>query len=217
MTLGAVVVYGGGGHGKVVADLALCCGLTVLGFVDDGREPGTVILGTEDGPQGALRVLGSGGWVTQHTFGFSLALAIGNNSARARIALLAEKHGLELQTLVHPKAQISRFASLGLGTVVMAGAVVNPSAQVGRGCIVNTGAVVEHDVKIGDYAHVSPNATLCGAAGLGEGSHLGAGATVLPQVQVGAHSVVGAGAVVCRDVPDHCVVAGVPARALLRG
>ena len=40
------------------------------------------------------------------------------------------------------------------------------------------------------------------------------GAKVLGDIHVGSHVTVGANAVVTRDVPDHCVVGGVPARIL---
>lgn len=40
---------------------------------------------------------------------------------------------------------------------------------------------------------------------------IGANAVVLPGVHIGSHVVVAAGAVVTSDVPDGCVVAGVPA------
>ncbi|HEY4702097.1 MAG TPA: acyltransferase, partial [Streptosporangiaceae bacterium] len=46
------------------------------------------------------------------------------------------------------------------------------------------------------------------------GSWLGAGAIVLPGSCIGRHVVVGAGSVVRGQVPDHCVVAGVPARII---
>jgi acetyltransferase-like isoleucine patch superfamily enzyme len=39
---------------------------------------------------------------------------------------------------------------------------------------------------------------------------------VLPGVHIGEHVVVAAGAVVADDVPDRCVVAGVPARVIRR-
>ena len=47
---------------------------------------------------------------------------------------------------------------------------------------------------------------------IGAGSWLGAGAIVLPGTRIGRNVVVAAGAVVRGDVPDRCVVAGVPAK-----
>ena len=49
---------------------------------------------------------------------------------------------------------------------------------------------------------------------LREGAKVGAGATLLPGVTVGRNALVGAGAVVVRDVPDHKVAAGNPARVI---
>lgn len=43
------------------------------------------------------------------------------------------------------------------------------------------------------------------------GAYIGTGAIILPGVTIGSGSVVGAGAVVTRSVPDHTMVAGVPA------
>jgi len=47
---------------------------------------------------------------------------------------------------------------------------------------------------------------------IGKGSFVGACVTVLPGVRIGAGSFVAAGSVVKDDVPDHTLVAGVPAR-----
>ena len=49
---------------------------------------------------------------------------------------------------------------------------------------------------------------------IGAGSWLGAGAIVLPGTRIGRNVVVAAGSVVRGDVPDHCVVAGVPAKVV---
>ncbi len=49
---------------------------------------------------------------------------------------------------------------------------------------------------------------------IGSGSWLGAGAIILPGTVIGRNVVVAAGSVVRGEIPDHCVVAGVPARVI---
>ncbi|MBZ5735930.1 acyltransferase [Nocardioides sp. TRM66260-LWL] len=51
---------------------------------------------------------------------------------------------------------------------------------------------------------------------IGAGSWLGHGAVVLPGTTIGRQVVVAAGSVVRGEVPDHCVVAGTPARIVRR-
>lgn len=50
----------------------------------------------------------------------------------------------------------------------------------------------------------------------GDDVWIGGNCTVLPGITVGSNVVIAAGAVVNRDVPDNCVVAGVPAKVIKR-
>ena len=201
-------MYGAGGHGKVVADLLVSRGeKEFAGFVDDREELwGAKVMG--------FAVLGSGEWLQWEAGSarIAIALGVGDNTSRHRIAESCAYWGAEILTVVHPRAAVSRAARVGRGSVVMANAIVNVDAVVGGGVIVNSGAVVEHDVEVGEYAHVAPNAAMGGGSSLGAFSHLGIGASVLPCVHIGARSVVGAGAVVVRNLPDEVVAIGIPAR-----
>ena len=49
---------------------------------------------------------------------------------------------------------------------------------------------------------------------IGDDVWIGANAVILPGVTIGQHVVVAAGAVVTKDVPDNCVVGGVPAKEI---
>lgn len=49
---------------------------------------------------------------------------------------------------------------------------------------------------------------------IGDDVWIGANAVILPGVTIGRHCVVAAGAVVTKDVPDHTLVGGVPAKVI---
>lgn len=51
---------------------------------------------------------------------------------------------------------------------------------------------------------------------IGNNVWLGEKAAILPGVRIGDGVVVGAGAVVTKDIPDYCIVAGVPAKIIKR-
>jgi acetyltransferase-like isoleucine patch superfamily enzyme len=51
---------------------------------------------------------------------------------------------------------------------------------------------------------------------IGDGSWLGTGVVILPGTELGRNVVVAAGAVVRGVFPDHCVLAGVPAKIVRR-
>ena len=204
----SIYVFGGGGHGKVVAEAAIASHLfAVSGFLDDdASRSGRLLMGLPiEGGLDAIR--GRQGRV-------GVALGIGSNRTRLGLfeRLLAEGH--TVVTVVHPSAVVASGAILGVGSYVGPLAVVHTDARVGRACIVNSGAIVEHDNVLGDGVHLSPRAALGGNVTLGDWVHVGIGASVIPGISVGARSVIGAGAVVVADVPPDTTVVGVPAKPL---
>ncbi len=195
-------LVGAGGHARVLHDVLVRGGASVVAVSGDPRGPGWDVPVLDDDELAALET----------RTGAVVALGIGDESRRTRLLQWAVGRGLPLPPLVASTATVAASATLGAGTVVLEHAHVGPSARLGRGVVVNTAAVVEHDVVVGDGSHVAPAAVLLGAAEVGAGTLVGSGARVLPGIRVGDRVVVGAGAVVVADVPDGAVVVGVPAR-----
>lgn len=201
-------VYGASGHGKVVAEAARQTDAYVLrGFLDDDENKWGQ-------PFHGVTILGGLKALPQLHPRARVALGIGANQARRRIFDRLQEAHIELATVVHPSASVSKGAVIGDGTVVGPLAVVHVDARVGRGCIVNSAAVIEHDNVLGDWVHTSPNVALGGNVRIGRGTHVGLGASVLPGTTIGAWCVVGAGACVTRPLPDLVVAVGVPARVV---
>ena len=49
---------------------------------------------------------------------------------------------------------------------------------------------------------------------VGDNVKFGCGVTVLAPCKIGSNVFIGAGAVVNKDIPDNCIVAGVPAKII---
>jgi sugar O-acyltransferase (sialic acid O-acetyltransferase NeuD family) len=201
MGMRRLVIWGCGGHARVILDAAVAMNVfDQTAFHDD--DPATATPSVSQ-----LRDAGFEEFI----------IAIGVNSVRALRFEEALQSGLRPAVCVHPTAWISPSASIGAGTIVMARAVVQANARIGKNCIINTAAIIEHDCVIGDHTHLSPSVTLGGTVSVGEYVHMGIGAIAIPGSRIGDRSVIGAGAVVLREIPADVTAVGVPARILVKG
>jgi acetyltransferase-like isoleucine patch superfamily enzyme len=132
---------------------------------------------------------------------------------------------------VRSGAVIGSDCVLGYGVFVDAGAVIGDRCKLQNRVSVYRGVTLENGVFVGPHAAftndktpraILPNGGMAGAEDwtllptlVREGASIGAGAVVLPGITIGRWAMVAAGAVVTRDVPDHGLVMGNPAR--LRG
>jgi UDP-N-acetylbacillosamine N-acetyltransferase len=206
-----LVVWGASGHALVVADIIRLAGqYEIVAFFDDKR------VAPKDGEFLGLPLLTDIGQLKElKKQGVeSIILAVGNCSARLKLAQFALANGFKLATAIHPKALIARDVSIGMGSVIVGGAVINPGSLIGENAIINTGATIDHECIIDDGAHVGPGVHIGGRAKIGRAAWIGIGATVKDRVSIGANSIIGAGAVVLNDVPENTVAFGVPARAI---
>lgn len=195
-----LVLLGGGGHGRVLADLVEALGWSFYAVADPAPAlDGDAFPGAEHWHRDEA-VLGH--------LPDSLALVNGigglpGAACRRRRAAYEPflARGYRFASLCHPSAVLGRRLAIADGVQVMAGAVIQGGCQLGFGVVVNSRASIDHECRLGAHAMVSPGAVLCGGVVVGEGAYLGAGCTVLQGVEIGAGALIGAGAVVRADVP----------------
>jgi UDP-2-acetamido-3-amino-2,3-dideoxy-glucuronate N-acetyltransferase len=130
-------------------------------------------------------------------------------------------------TVVWHHAHVRRGARIGDGCVIGKGVYVDEGVSVGDRAKIQNNVSVYRGVRLDDEVFVGPGAVFTNdryprAVGdwdvsettVQRGASIGANATVVCGVGIGRYATVAAGAVVTRDVGDHELVAGNPARRL---
>lgn len=203
-----LAILGASGHGKVVADTAELLGYHCV-FFDDAWP--TL---SHNGP---WLITGDTSILLQQLQNYhGVVVAIGNNDVRAEKIALLQSLKVNLPTLIHPRATVSKYAQIECGTVIFANAVVNVAAKIGVGCILNTACSVDHDCRLDSGVHISPGAHIAGGVIIQKNTWIGVGASIKQYITIGNNVTVGAGATVLNNVPANATVVGTPARPLSR-
>jgi sugar O-acyltransferase (sialic acid O-acetyltransferase NeuD family) len=198
-----LLIIGAGGHGKVVADIAVKMNKwQSVAFLDSDDSIKTCL---------GLDVIGKTTDALAFKDDFDFFVAIGSNATRERIQEKLESGAASVVTLIHPDAVIGTGVKISAGVCVMAGVVINSSTSIGKGCIINTCSSLDHDNVIEDYVHISPGVNLAGRVRVMRNSWIGIGAVVSNNISICSNCIVGAGAVVIKDIIESGTYVGVPA------
>jgi sugar O-acyltransferase (sialic acid O-acetyltransferase NeuD family) len=139
-------------------------------------------------------------------------LGIGNPILRKKMYDQFILLGGVFTSTISPTAEIGSYdIDIAHGNNILTNVILSNSTKIGMGCLIYYNSVITHDCIVGDFVEISPSATLLGECSIGSYTRIGTNATILPKVSIGKNVVVAAGAVVTKNIPDNCMVAGIPA------
>lgn len=201
------IIIVGGFHEMI--ELCEDAGENIIGIIDNdltGEYYGYPVIGTDDDAQLIYK---------QHS-NCQIVITPDSPLLRKKLVDIYRSAGFSFATIIHPSATVSRFSTIGEGTTIQRRVNVSANTKIGDFCKLNTGCNVTHDNIIGDYATIAPNSVILGYVTVGELSYIGANSTILPNINVGGLCTIGAGAVVTKNVQSNLVVAGVPAKEIVK-
>lgn len=119
-------------------------------------------------------------------------------------------------TLIHPSANISQSAKIGLGSVIFQNVVLGSNVKVGKHVVILPNTVISHDDLVGDYTCVAGGVYIAGTVSIRKACYIGAGTCIKESLSIGEGSLVGMGSIVIDNVLSRSVYAGNPAK-FIRG
>lgn len=142
-------------------------------------------------------------------------------------AVVDERIDIGKETKIWHFSHILSDSKIGDGCIIGQNVVLGPEVCVGNGCKIQNNVSVYKGVTLEENVFCGPSMVFTNvfnprahirkmdevrATLVKTGATLGANCTVICGVTVGRYALIGAGAVVTKDVPDHALVVGNPAR-----
>lgn len=207
-----IFILGIGHNTPVYIDLCKACGYHISGLYhyDDTRtgqtDHGYPVLGSFDD------------LFAQDIRGRNVALSQGDNAIRADLFGRLKDAGANIPTLIHPSAQVSRFATLAEGAVVHINTVIHPDVEIGENTVLSDNVSVSHSTKLGKNCYVALGAMIGAYITIEDNVFIGIGANLISGKvpSVGNHAYIAAGALITKSVPAGALMVGAPAKQIVK-
>lgn len=126
-------------------------------------------------------------------------------------------------------SHILKGSKVGKNCIISQNVMIGPDVEIGDRCKIQNNVSVYKGVKLEDEVFCGPSCVFTNVYNprafierkhefkqtlVKRGATIGANATIVCGTTIGRYVMIGAGAVIKKDVPDHAIVAGVPAKQI---
>lgn len=209
-----IYALGIGHNTPVFIDLAEACGYTIRGLYHfDSTRTGTVNYG--------FPVLGSFDDLlsVNSLEGRNFILTMGDSIIRKKLSDKIISKGGIVPTLIHPNSVISRFADISsMGVYIGPFTYVQANSRIGENTVLLSHINISHDTIIGNSVFIAGGSMIGAYTKIEDFVFIGQHVTSISGKvdRIGHNAFVGAGALLTSDVMENTIVAGFPAKEIIK-
>ena len=206
-----LLIYGAGGFGREIACLIKAINKdnqkwNLLGFIDDGIEPG---FNNRYG-----MVLGGLPFLNSYSQNVAVVFSIASPFILQKLVSSINNPLVSFPNIIAPNVNIFDLEafSAGIGNVLFFGCRVSCDVQIGDFNLFNGFVSLGHDVIMGSFNVLGPSARVSGNSTVGDSNFFGVQSIVLQGMKIGDHTRIGPNSVVIRNTKSNSLYYGNPAK-----
>lgn len=213
-----VIIIGGLGSGTVIAQAIMDANnrgdlsVVVEGFMSHDKEVGELIEGipvvVKQSKENVAKCFGEG---------YKFIFALHRMDGGERFTSLYDELGLGpemMATFIHPNTYVAPNVVIRPGAIILPFVMISAGAVIGNNTLIMTGATIGHNTELADFTHIASQAVVGAYIRTSIGTHVGLNATIREYLSIGKYSTIGMGSVLTKNVGDHEMWVGNPAKFL---
>lgn len=213
-----VIIIGGLGSGTVIAQAIMDANnrgdlsVVVEGFMSHDKEVGELVEGipvvVKQSKENVAKCFGEG---------YKFIFALHRMDGGERFTSLYDELGLRpemMATFIHPNTYVAPNVVIRPGVIILPFVMISAGAVIGNNTLIMTGATIGHNTELADFTHIASQAVVGAYIRTSIGTHVGLNATIREYLSIGKYSTIGMGSVLTKNVGDHEMWVGNPAKFL---
>lgn len=213
-----VIIIGGVGSGTVIGQAIIDANkrggtdIVLEGFMSHDKEVGDSIEGIPVVVKQSKENI-----IKYYQEGYKYIFALHRMDGGEYFINLYHELGLRdemMATFIHPLAYVAPNVIIENGAAILPYVMVSAGAVIGANSLIMVGATVGHNTQLAPFSHIASQAVVGAYIKTSIGTHVGLNATIREYLTIGKFSTIGMGAVLTKNVGDHEMWVGNPAKFL---
>lgn len=216
--MGKVIIIGGIGSGTVIGQAIIDANkrgydeVVLEGFMSHDKEVGDNIEGIPVVVKQSKENI-----IKFYQKGYKFIFALHRMDGGEYFINLFHELGLKnemMASFVHPLAYVAPNVLIENGAVILPYVMASAGAVIGANSLIMVGATIGHNTQLAPFTHIASQAVVGAYIKTSVGTHIGLNACIREYLTIGKFSTIGMGAVLTKNVGDHEMWVGNPAKFL---